>query len=197
MRYNVAPMSRGPMAMTVRIELVPIGVVRSPYKERSEAPRQGWLRPDVLCEVVVFEPYTRALKDVETFSHIIIIYYCHKARPWHPLITTPWDTKPHGLFATRSPDRPNPLGLCVAKLVERRGNILVVRGLDALDGSPVLDIKPYLPAVDAFPDASMGWLKGRLDLSVHQAYKMRGVNMAGDVRRRAEPEGVQGREGVC
>ena len=169
MRYNVAPMSRGPMAMTVRIELVPIGVVRSPYKERSEAPRQGWLRPDVLCEVVVFEPYTRALKDVETFSHIIIIYYYHKARPWHPLITTPWDTRPHGLFATRSPDRPNPLGLCVAELVERRGNILVVRGLDALDGSPVLDIKPYLPAVDAFPDASMGWLKSRFQAAGHPA----------------------------
>ncbi len=142
--------------------LRPIGVVRSPYRTRAEAPRQGWLRPEVLSQVEVFPPYAKALKDLETFSHLIIIYYCHLARPWQPLITTPWDTRLHGLFATRSPDRPNPLGLCVVELVELQGNVLVVRGLDALDGSPVLDIKPYLPTVDAFPGASMGWLEGRM-----------------------------------
>jgi len=144
------------------IRLRPIGVVRSPYKTRAEAPRQGWHRPDVICEVVIFEPYAEALKDVEGFSHLIIIYYCHKAQPWQPLITTPWDTRLHGIFATRSPDRPNPLAVCVVELVERRGNVLAVRGLDALDGSPVLDIKPYLPSVDAFPRARAGWLEGRL-----------------------------------
>lgn len=144
------------------IVLKPIGFVRSPYKTRAEAPRQGWLRPEVLSEIEVLPAYEEALRDLETFSHLIVIYYCHRARPWSPLITTPWDTRPHGLFATRSPDRPNPLGFCVVELVERRGRVLVVRGLDAIDGSPVLDIKPYLPTVDAFPAASMGWLEGRM-----------------------------------
>jgi len=148
----------------MEIVLKPIGIVRSPYRTRAEAPRQGWLRPEVVSEILVFEPYAPALKDVEGFSHLIILYYCHEARPWQPLITTPWDTRPHGLFATRSPDRPNPIALCVVELLKRVGNTLVVRGLDAVDGSPVLDVKPYIPSLDAFPEADIGWLKGRLPL---------------------------------
>ena len=101
-------------------DLTPIGIIRSPFTSKDECPIQPVHSNDAEGKVVLFEEFAAGLKDVETFSHLVVIYYCHRARPWRPLITTPWDTRPHGLFATRSPDRPNPLGLCVVELVERR-----------------------------------------------------------------------------
>jgi len=79
-------------------------------------------------------------------------------------VRTPWDDTPHGVFATRSPDRPNPVGICIVRLLSREGRLLKVKGLDAIDGSPVLDIKPYLPDLDAASEAKLGWLEGRLKL---------------------------------
>mgnify|MGYP001056637982 CR=1 FL=1 len=129
------------------LELKPIGIIHSPYMDRGEAPRQGCGREEI-CQVEVFKEFEEGLKDIERFSHIILIYWFHKSRGYSLTVTPSWDTKPHGLFTTRSPDRPCPLGLCVVELVAREKNILKVKGLDAIDGTPLLDIKPYFPSVD-------------------------------------------------
>ena len=141
----------------VKIELKPVGVIHSPYKSKAEAPYQGYFSNET-CEVEVFKEYEAGLKDVEGFSHLIVLYLCHESRGWSLLQVTPWEAEPHGVFAIRSPNRPNPIGYCVVELVERKGNILSVRRLDAIDGTPLLDIKPYVPKIDQPADVKAGWL---------------------------------------
>jgi len=141
--------------------LKPIGIIHSPYHDRGQAPHQGCRREEV-CQVEVFKEFEEGLKDIEGFSHIILIYWFHKSAGYHLLVTTPWDTKSHGLFTTRSPNRPNPLGLCVVELVAREKNLLKVKGLDAIDGSPLLDIKPYIPSIDEKANVKVGWFVGKL-----------------------------------
>ena len=143
------------------LELRPIGVIHSPYKSRGEAPRQG-CEHKAICRVELFPEFEEGLKAIEGFSHIILIYWFHKSKGYSLTVKTPWHTIPHGLFATRSPNRPCPLGLCVVELVAREGNVLKVRGLDALDGTPLLDIKPYVPSIDMKANADAGWLKNKL-----------------------------------
>lgn len=140
----------------------PIGVIHSPY-HAGQVPYQGCGREEI-GEVEVFEQFAEGLKDIEGFSHIVLIYWFHKSRGYSLMVRTPWDTKPHGLFTTRSPNRPCPLGLSVVRLVARKGNILKVKDLDAIDGTPLLDIKPYVPTVDEKSDIKVGWLEGKLKL---------------------------------
>jgi len=143
------------------LELKPIGIIHSPYHAREEAPHQGCDRQEI-SRVELFTEFEEGLKDIERFSHIILIYWFHKSEGYSLTVKTPWGTSPRGLFATRSPNRPCPLGLCVAELLAREGNILTVRGLDALDGTPLLDVKPYFPAIDARPNATAGWREDKL-----------------------------------
>jgi tRNA-Thr(GGU) m(6)t(6)A37 methyltransferase TsaA len=140
----------------VKFDLKPVGVIHSPYKTRSESPNQGCLS-DKVCEIEVFKEFEVGLKDVEGFSHLIILYLFHKSEGFSLLQVTPWEDKPHGVFAIRSPNRPNPIGHCVVELVERRDNVLRVRGLDAIDGTPLLDIKPYFPDIDQPKNVKTGW----------------------------------------
>ncbi len=142
------------------LELKPIGAIHSPYPDRGEAPRQGCGRGEI-CQVEVFKEFEEGLKDIDGFSHVILVYWFHKSGGYHLLITTPWDTKLHGLFTTRSPNRPCPLGLCLVELVAREGNILSVKGLDAIDGTPLLDIKPYISPIDEKTNVQVGWIKDR------------------------------------
>jgi len=140
--------------------LKPIGIVRSEVKEQM---RGGWA--EVTSEIVIEEHLTESLEGLEEFSHIIVVYWMHHIptdeRPpakVHPRGRT--DLRLVGLFATRAPHRPNSLGLSVARLQQRKGNILRVVGLDAIDGTPVLDLKPYLPRLDSPPDVRIaGWAK--------------------------------------
>lgn len=145
------------------MELTPIGVIRSPYKTMGEAPFQG-CESDQTCAIEVFEEYAEGLRDIEGFSHLIVLYWFHKSEGYSLLVRTPWDATPHGVFATRSPRRPNPLGLSVVGLMGREGNVLKVRGLDAIDGTPVLDMKPYVPRIDGKGNAQIGWFQDRLRL---------------------------------
>ena len=145
------------------LELKPIGIIHSPYKSRYEAPYQG-SRGKEICQVEIFKEFEQGLKDIEGFSHIILIYYFHKSAGYHLLVTTHWDATPHGLFTTRSPNRPSPLGLCVVELIAREGNILKVKGLDAIDGTPLLDIKPYVPGIDRKDNVKAGWLENKLKI---------------------------------
>ncbi|NWF78359.1 MAG: tRNA (N6-threonylcarbamoyladenosine(37)-N6)-methyltransferase TrmO [Chloroflexi bacterium] len=143
------------------LELKPIGIIHSPYKNTEQAPYQGHKSEDI-SRIEVFREFEEGLQDIEGFSHIIVIYWFHKSQGYHLLVKTPWDDSLHGLFATRSPHRPCPLGLTVVELVAREKNILKVRGLDAIDGTPVLDIKPYIPSIDEGSSIKVGWLKGKL-----------------------------------
>ena len=135
------------MNFTIR----PIGYVRSPYKEKKDAPRQGRLS-DTVSEIVIEKKYLSGLKDVEKKSHLIVLSWFDRADRTALLATPPHDPVEHGVFATRSPNRPNPVAFSVVDLIERDGNILRVRGLDALDGTPVVDIKPYSPDIDCVKD---------------------------------------------
>ena len=139
------------------MNLKPIGVVCSEYKKKGDVPPQG----GGVSEIEVFKEHAEGLKDIESFSHLHVLYWLHESKGFTLSVNTPWDSKPHGLFATRTYNRPNPIGYSVVKLVEREGNVLRVEGLDAIDGTKVLDIKPYVPRIDSKPGANSGWLEGK------------------------------------
>jgi tRNA-Thr(GGU) m(6)t(6)A37 methyltransferase TsaA len=143
------------------ITLHPIGIIRTPYKRREDIPCQG-SRSDKTGVVEVFPRYAEGLKDVEGFSHLILIYHFHKAEQ-EMLIAKPFlDDQPKGIFAIRSPYRPNHLGLTVVRLLGMEDNELTIAHVDCLDGTPLLDIKPYVPQFDHKKDAEIGWLKGKI-----------------------------------
>jgi tRNA (adenine37-N6)-methyltransferase len=143
------------------IAMKPIGVIRSPYSRKEDTPIQGVLRPEGIGTVVVFPEYTDGLQDIETFSHIFLIYQFHLAGDVKLIRPTFLDDSPHGIFASRHPCRPNGIGLTIVTLRRREGNVLTVAGLDLLDETPLLDIKPYIPRFDCFPDANEGWAAGK------------------------------------
>ena len=144
------------------MKLTPIGVIHSPYKQKGDAPTQGRKKENSF-RIEVFEEYTPCLKDIETASHLIVLYWADKADRNVQQTNTPHDDKPHGVFATRSPNRPNPINLNIVDLVSREGNILHVKGMDALDRSPLLDLKPYSSDIDSIPNARIGWRTGNND----------------------------------
>ena len=135
------------------MELVPIGVIHSPYKERSQAPRQGRLAESVIT-LEIYPQFAAALEGIGNCSHLIVLYWGDRANREVLKSRTPFSEVPVGVFSSRSPDRPNPIAFCVAELIGLEGNRLIVRGVDALDGSPLLDIKAYAPAVDCVPQAT-------------------------------------------
>ena len=131
----------------MQFDIHPIGRVRSPYREMKDAPRQGRLS-DTVSEIVIDEHYLPGLEDVEKRSHLIVLSWFDRADRSSLWATPPGEKTGHGVFATRSPNRPNPVAFSVVDLLGREGNVLRVRGLDALDGTPVVDIKPYSPGID-------------------------------------------------
>jgi len=141
------------------LELYPIGIIRSPYKCREDAPRQGRHSSDVTFTLEINPEYAAGLKDIEMASHIIVLYWCHKADRNRLIATPPGSTEPRGVFACRSPARPNPIAFCVAELIRREGSRLYVKGLDALDGSYIVDIKPYISNIDSVENAGVSWFE--------------------------------------
>lgn len=144
-----------------------IGYVRSPYKERFGTPRQPVVTEQVLedramdaeIELIAGHNFDQALKDLDGFDYIWAVTWLHLNEHWKPTVIPPRGPKlRRGVFATRSPHRPNPVGLSALRLTAMEGRTLKVRGIDLLDGTPVLDIKPYVPYADAFPDARSGWI---------------------------------------
>jgi formylmethanofuran dehydrogenase subunit E len=138
------------------MQLKPIGIIHSPYKSRKESSPQG---REEICWIELSEQFKEGLKDVDGFSHLILFYWLHCSQNNSLIVKTPWDSEPHGVFATRSPERPNALGFSIVELIERDGNKLKVKGLDALEGTPLIDIKPYLPEIDAKTNTREGWIK--------------------------------------
>ncbi len=139
----------------------PIGTIRTPFAEKDTTPIQGAFRPDAVGTVEVFAEYAEGLAHIDGFSHLILLYEFDRAAPVELVRQTFLGDAPHGLFATRHPARPNGIGLTVVRLLSRVGATLCVAGIDVLDGTPLLDIKPYVARFDCFPDATEGWLAGR------------------------------------
>src|SRR5262245_53873989 len=127
------------------IHYTPIGVVRSPYREEVGMPIQSIVAEDVVGTVELDPAYADGLQDIAAFSHLFLLCHLHRAKG-RALVVTPFlDDQPHGVFATRSPKRPNPISLSIVRLLRVEGYLLHVEGLDVIDGTPVLDIKPYVP----------------------------------------------------
>jgi tRNA-Thr(GGU) m(6)t(6)A37 methyltransferase TsaA len=135
-----------------------IGTIYSPYTSTSEMPIQPRGALGVAGRVEVLPEYADGLTDLSGFSHIYLLYVFHVTAGMQLCVVPFLDSQQHGVFATRAPTRPNPLGLSVVRLREVRDNVLVVENLDVLDGTPLLDIKPYVPAFDHWDVDSTGWL---------------------------------------
>ena len=137
-----------------------IGRIRTPWTSRLETPRQGRLDGPV-CRLEIFEPWVPALKGVDFYSSLEVIYWLHQSRRDLVLQSPKDNQKTRGTFSLRSPVRPNPIAASVVRLNGIDGNKLSVVGLDCLDNTPLLDIKPYFASTDAVPDATVGWHAGR------------------------------------
>lgn len=145
------------MATTPTFALRPIGYVSSPYRQTSEIPKGLGARHHAEGVLRILPEFEEGLTDIEGFSHLFVIWAFDRSEGFALLGTPPSDNRPHGVFATRSPRRPNPLGLTVVELLRRERLMLYVRGIDMLDGTAVLDVKPYLSSI---PEETLrrGWL---------------------------------------
>jgi tRNA-Thr(GGU) m(6)t(6)A37 methyltransferase TsaA len=143
----------------MKIEYRPIGVVHSPFAEIERMPIQPSRAKAISGTVEVSPEFQEGLQDLEGFSHIILLYHLHKAAGYSLKVVPFLDTEPRGVFATRAPKRPNPIGLSVLRLNGIQGNTLSVSDLDILDETPVLDIKPFVPDFDTRSETRTGWLE--------------------------------------
>jgi len=143
------------------ISLRPIGIIRSPHKTPETAPVQPIYAAGALGEVIIDDQYERGLVDLDGFDRLWLIYWCHRARRYQPIVIPNHDDQARGLFSTRSTGRPNPIGISAVRLLGRQGGRLQVADVDILDRTPLLDIKPYVPLFDSYPLASSGWLEQR------------------------------------
>ena len=144
--------------MEERIVLKSIGIIHTPYKDPKGMSIQGAFEKDVTGQIEIFPEYQQGLKDIEGFSHLILIYYFDRAKE-EKLIGKPFlENEPHGIFAIRSPVRPNHIGFSIVKLEKVRGNIVTFSEVDILDGTPLLDIKPYVSHFDSRKNVKNGWL---------------------------------------
>lgn len=142
------------------IDLSPIGIIRTPFTGSAGSPIQPKFAAGIEGRIEVFEEFREGLHDLDRFERIWIVFWCDRAKPYRLKIVPYRDTVKRGLFSTRSPSRPNPIGISVVKLVETNigEGILAVDGVDMLDRTPLLDLKPYVPEFDSFPDSKAGWL---------------------------------------
>lgn len=137
----------------------PIGVIHSPFKDLEDMPIQPIGEASAPGSIEILPDFVEGLKDLEGFSHVILLYHLHQVHSTKLTVTPFLDSQPRGIFATRAPTRPNPIGLSVVKLIGIEGNQLYVENLDILDGTPLLDLKPYVPEFDWQPKARIGWLE--------------------------------------
>ena len=139
------------------IEMNPIGVIHTPYTETRQIPKGPGAEHHAEGVIEILPQFEAGLADIEGFSHLYALWVFDRATDYDLVATPPIDDRPHGVFATRSPRRPNPIGLTVVRLLRREGRSLHVRGVDMLDGTPILDIKPYLSSIPS-EDLRRGWV---------------------------------------
>lgn len=150
--------------MTKQISYSAIGTIFTPFDDLSGMPIQPTAAKGIRGKIELFPEFVDCLDDIELFSHIIILYHFHCSKGWKSHVTPFLDDIERGLFATRAPKRPNAIGLSIVRLIERKKNELIVMDVDILNGTPLLDVKPYIPAFDVRPDASSGWIKSHDDV---------------------------------
>ncbi|MFH2091269.1 MAG: tRNA (N6-threonylcarbamoyladenosine(37)-N6)-methyltransferase TrmO [Pseudomonadota bacterium] len=143
----------------MKVEFNPIGIIHSPFLELEGMPIQPAGAAGIKGSIEVYEAYAAGLKDLEGFSHIVLLYHFHRSLQFSLTVVPFMDTEPRGVFATRAPKRPNPIGLSIVKLDKIENNILHIQNLDILNGTPLLDIKPYVPDFDPQEGVSTGWLE--------------------------------------
>ncbi|MBC8447575.1 MAG: tRNA (N6-threonylcarbamoyladenosine(37)-N6)-methyltransferase TrmO [Chloroflexi bacterium] len=137
----------------------PIGIIHSPFTDIAGMPIQPRGAAGVPGTVEVWPEFAAGLQDLGGFSHVILLYHFHRVQEARLTVTPFLDAQPRGVFATRAPQRPNPIGLSIVKLLGIEGNILHIENVDILDGTPLLDIKPYVPEFDQHPAERIGWLE--------------------------------------
>ena len=151
--------------------LRPIGVVRTSQRLHHETPRQSGLGRGAAGEIHLRQGLQNCLEDLDGFSHVWVVFWFHLARGFRSRVVPPRDTKKRGLFATRAPQRPNPIGISCVRLVRIDKRVLHIADHDMLDGTPVLDLKPYLPYCDSVPDAKLGYVDDlRQDAADHREW---------------------------
>jgi len=141
------------------IRYKPIGIIHSPFKQPNGTPIQPAGARDIEGTVEIASEYAAGLKDIEGFSHITLLYQFHLSKGYSLTVKPYMDEQSRGVFATRAPSRPNPIGMSVVRLVRVEGNRLYIKGMDIVDGTPLLDIKPYVPQFDTPPVDKIGWLE--------------------------------------
>lgn len=147
--------------MSIIIE--PIGIIYTPFKTKEGMPIQSKGAKGIKGQIKLKDELVPGLTDLDGFSHVILIYNFHKSKGFD-LLTTPFlDNHQHGIFATRAPQRPNPIGISVVRLLKIENNILDIENVDMLDGTPLLDIKPYIPAFDIHKTEKNGWTENKTD----------------------------------
>jgi tRNA-Thr(GGU) m(6)t(6)A37 methyltransferase TsaA len=145
------------------IRYKPIGIIHTPFKEPVGTPIQPSAAKGVEGTVIVFPEYVEGLQDLENFSHIILVYHFHLSKGYSLKVTPYMDTRSHGVFSTRAPSRPNPIGISTVRLLRIEENILYVKVVDIVDGTPLLDIKPYVPDFDVYNAFKIGWLEKNVE----------------------------------
>jgi tRNA (adenine37-N6)-methyltransferase len=141
----------------VSTEFRAIGVIRTPFVEAPGTPIQPAYGNGIEGQVWLDESCAPALDGIESFERVWLIYWMDRAGPFRPRVVPYRDTREYGLFATRAPNRPNPIGISVVRLLRREGRVLHVSDIDVIDNTPLLDLKPYVPQFDAFPASRAGW----------------------------------------
>ncbi len=150
--------------MKSELTIEPIGIIRTAYVRKSDAPRQPGLSGRAVRGKIVLFPgknFEQALKDIDGFERIWIVSWFDRNETWKPLVLPPGSRTKRGVFATRAPHRPNPIGISLCRLISVKGRTLIVESPDLLDRTPVLDLKPYIPSIDAVTDSRSGWVGER------------------------------------
>lgn len=158
----------------------PIGVIHSPFQRLEEMPIQPTSAASKPGTVEVFPDYVEGLKDLGGFSHIYLIYHFHQASQPRLIVTPFLDQEARGVFATRAPSRPNPIGLSLVNIIGMEKNLIHVSRVDVLDGTPLLDIKPYIPEFEDIRDVRLGWLEQAKRRVYRQKSDSRFVGSPGD-----------------
>jgi len=150
------------------IKIKPIGIIHTPFKGQNGTPIQPKRGRGIKGTIEIFPEFSEGLADLDGFSHIYLIFHLHKSRGYKLKVVPYLDDTERGLFATRAPRRPNPIGLSVVRLIKIEGSTMHIEDIDMLDGTPLLDIKPYVSNFDEPPDYRIGWLGGRADRACHR-----------------------------
>ncbi len=147
------------MTLTIRS----IGTIHTPFKNLEGMPIQPSGAKEITGTIVLDKQFDQGLNDLDGFSHIILLYHFHQSKDYDLLVTPFLDNQKRGLFSTRAPRRPNPIGLSIVRLIKREKNRLTIKGIDVLDGTPLIDIKPYVPKFDTKNVTATGWLEKNQD----------------------------------